>query len=167
MFEGRTLDLQAVMRPPLIVPDTTPVLRLLDQFKQSGQHLAVIVDEYGSVEGLVSVTDILEAITGVLPEPGQDDITPPVRREDGSWLMDGMMPIDEVETLLDLKNMGNGGDFHTLAGFIIDRLGRIPTAGDHFHWHAARFEVVDMDGRRVDKVLIHLPQEDEKEEVEA
>jgi putative hemolysin len=156
-FDGHVLALKTVMRPALIVPDTTPVLRLLDQFKQSGQHIAVVVDEYGSVEGLVSVTDILVAITGELPERGQDNSDKPVRREDGSWLLDGMTALDEVETLLSLRNMRNGGDFHTLAGFVIDKLGRIPAAGDHFQWDEARFEVVDMDGRRVDKVLVYPP----------
>lgn len=163
VFEGRQVDLNAVLRPTFSVPDSTPVLRLLDQFKQSGQHLAIVIDEYGSVEGIVTITDILEAITGDLPEPGQDNPDKPVQREDGSWLIDGMTPLDEVETLIGLKNMRDGGDFHTIAGFVIDKLGRIPTAGDHFHWEDARFEVVDMDGRRVDKVLIHPPVKDELE----
>lgn len=154
---GRPLDIASAMRPPLLVPDTTPVLRLLDQFKQSSQHIAVVIDEYGSVEGLVTLTDILEAIIGALPEIGQETDQKSVQREDGSWLIDGMTPIDEVENLIGLKNMREGGDFHTIAGFMIDKLGRIPSAGDHFHWGEGRFEVVDMDGRRVDKVLIHPP----------
>jgi len=145
------------------VPDTTPVLRLLDQFKQSGQHLAIVIDEYGSVEGLVTMTDILEAIIGDLPELGQEADYKPVRREDGSWLIDGMMPVDEVETLVGLKNMRDEEEFQTIAGFVIDKLGRIPAAGDHFHWNEARFEVVDMDGRRVDKVMIHPPVRGEPE----
>lgn len=159
VFEGQPFDVKLAMRPPLIVPDTTPVLRLLDQFKQSRQHLAIVIDEYGSVEGLVSVTDILESITGDLPENGQDSSEQPVRREDGSWLIDGMTPIDEVENLLNMKNMRDGGEFHTIAGFVIDKLGRIPAAGDNFDWNSLRFEVVDMDARRVDKVLIHPPME--------
>jgi len=160
VFEGREIEITAMMREPFIVPDTTPVLRLIDQFKQSGQHLAVVIDEYGSVEGIVTVTDIIETITGDMPEQGQDSDDRPVRREDGSWLLDGMMPIDEVETFLSMKNMRDGGEFHTIAGFIIEKMGRIPTAGDHFHWGHARFEVVDMDGRRVDKVLIYPPQKE-------
>jgi putative hemolysin len=153
-FDGHTFELKSIMRPALIVPDTTPVLRLLDQFKQSGQHIAIVADEYGSVEGLVSVTDILEAITGGMPERGQTKLDKPVRREDGSWLLDGMTPLDEVEALVSLRGMRGEGDFHTLAGFMVDKLGRIPAAGDHFQWEDARFEVVDMDGRRVDKVLV-------------
>ncbi len=162
-FDGHPLDFKTIMRPALIVPDTTPILRLLDQFKQSGQHIALVVDEYGSAEGLVSVTDILEAITGDLPERGQESETKPVQREDGSWLLDGMAAIDEVETLFGLKNMRGEGDFHTLAGFIIEKLGRIPSAGDHFMSDGARFEVVDMDGRRVDKVLVYPPASGEPE----
>jgi len=165
IFEGRPLEIPAVMRVPLRVPDTTPVLRLLDQFKQSGQHLAIVIDEYGSVEGLVTMTDILEAIIGDLPELGQEADYKPVRREDGSWLIDGMMPVDEVETLVGLKNMRDEEEFQTIAGFVIDKLGRIPAAGDHFHWNEARFEVVDMDGRRVDKVMIHPPVRGEPETV--
>lgn len=156
-FDGHTFELKALMRPALVVPDTTPVLRLLDQFKQSGQHIAIIADEYGSVEGLVSITDILEAITGDMPERGQNASDKPVRREDGSWLIDGMTPIDEAEAFIGLKNMRGDGDFHTLAGFMVDKLGRIPTAGDYFRWEEARFEVVDMDGRRVNKVFVTLP----------
>ena len=163
VFEGNKIDLGVLMRPALSVPDTTPVLRLLDQFKQSGDHIAVVIDEYGSVEGLVSTTDILATITGGLEEGGPDDQYKPVLREDGSWLLDGMMPIDEVENLIGLKNMRDGAEFHTIAGFIIDQLGRIPAAGDHFHWNEARFEVLDMDGRRIDKVLIHSPAKHEDE----
>lgn len=151
------IDLQALMRPPVVVPDTTPVLRLLDQFKQTGRPLAIVIDEYGSVEGMVTVTDILEAIVGDLPEPGQAQDARPVRRADGSWLIDGMTPVDEVEMLTGLKNMRDGEEFHTVAGFVIDQLGRLPATGDVFTWEGARFEVVDMDGRRVDKVLIVPP----------
>ncbi|MDD2325158.1 MAG: hemolysin family protein [Alphaproteobacteria bacterium] len=165
-LSGETLDIQAHMRPPLFVPDTTSVLRLLDMFRQSGQSLAVIIDEYGSVEGIVTAKDILEAIIGALPETGQESDEEPVQREDGSWLIDGMTPIDEVENIIGMKNLRDSGEFHTIAGFMIDKLGRIPTSGDHFHWGEARFEVVDMDGRRVDKVMIlpptHQPASDEE-----
>lgn len=151
------VDFARLMRPPVIVPDTTPVLRLLDQFKQSGRPLAIVIDEYGSVEGMVTVTDVLEAIIGDLPEAGQAQDARPVRRADGSWLIDGMMPVDEVEMLVGLKHMREGEEFHTIAGFVIDKLGRLPNTGDIFIWEEARFEVVDMDGRRVDKVLITPP----------
>jgi len=164
-FDGLNLSIRPVMRPPLIVPDTTPVMRLLDQFKQAGQHIAIVVDEYGSVEGLVSITDIFECVTGGLPERGREGATHPVRREDGSWLIDGMTPIDEVEALTGIKEMRGGGDFQTLAGFMIDRLGRIPTAGDHFHWQGAHFEIVDMDSRRVGRVIVTPPVEEEDQPI--
>lgn len=155
------LAIKSAIRPALIIPDTTPVLRLLDQFKQSGQHIALIVDEYGTVEGLVSVTDIIESITGELPERGRDGLDAPVQREDGSWLIDGMMPIDELEDLTGLKNMRGERDFETLAGFVVEHLGRVPVTGDHFTWEETRFEVVDMDARRVDKVIVTLPRKDD------
>jgi putative hemolysin len=159
-LSGQFPTLRAVMRPALIVPDTTTVFRLLEQFKQSKQHIAIIADEYGSVEGLVSVTDVLQAIIGEMPEGGQDENGEPVKREDGSWLIDGWAPIDEVENLFELKDMRGDGDFHTLAGFVIERLGRLPRTGDRFTWNDTKFEVVDMDGRRVDKVLVTPPPED-------
>ncbi|MGB9153263.1 MAG: hemolysin family protein [Alphaproteobacteria bacterium] len=163
-FDGINLSLKTAMRPPLIVPDTTPVFRLLEQFKRVGQHIAVVVDEYGSVEGLVSITDIVESITGGLPQRGRETVVKPVQREDGNWLIDGMMPIDEVEALIDIKNMRGAGDFQTMGGFMIDHLGHIPTAGDHFQWEGAHFKVVDMDGRRVDKVIVTPPPEDDEGE---
>ncbi|MFY9288116.1 MAG: hemolysin family protein [Alphaproteobacteria bacterium] len=163
MFDGHVVQLKTAMRPPLIVPDTTPVLRILDHFKQSGQHIAVVVDEYGSVQGVVSITDILMAITGDLPERGQEVEDKPFQRQDGSWLIDGMTPLDEVETLLGLKGMRGEGNFHTLAGFMVEQLKRLPSSGDYFHWEDARFEVVDMDGRRVDKVLVHPPANEQTE----
>jgi putative hemolysin len=113
-----------------------------------------VVDEYGSVEGIVTMTDILEAIAGELPELGQDGEAAAVQREDGSWLVDGMSPIEEVEALVGMKNMKGDGDFHTLAGFLLNHFGHVPTAAEHFHWRGIRFEVVDMDGRRIDKVMI-------------
>ncbi len=149
------LDIRALQRPLLSVPDTTPVLKLLEQFKASGQHMAIVIDEYGTVEGLVTVADILTAIAGALPEAGQDDNDKPVQRADGSWLIDGMTPIDEVEQLIGLKKMQEeDDDFHTLAGFMLARMGRIPATADKFTWQSTSFEVVDMDGRRIDKVLI-------------
>ncbi len=164
-FEDPNLSLHPVMRPPLMVPDTTPVLRLLEQFKRAGKHIALVVDEYGSVEGVVTLTDILETITGALEDGSdQQDSDRPIRREDGSWLLDGMTPVDEVEALTRLRDMRGSGDFQTIAGFIIDHLARLPVTGDHFVWEGARFEVVDIDGRRIDKVLVTPPVREEKEE---
>lgn len=151
---GETIDLKTAQRPALIVPDTTPVLRLLEQFKRKSQYFAVVIDEYGTVEGVVSVTDILAAIAGDIPQQGDTDSSAPFKRPDGTWLLDGLMPIDEVESLFDLRDLNEDEDFHTLAGFFIARLGRLPRVGDVVEWQDHRFEIVDMDGRRVDKVLV-------------
>ncbi|QQR68602.1 MAG: HlyC/CorC family transporter [Alphaproteobacteria bacterium] len=152
---GRLLEVRRALREPLIVPDGTPVLRLLDIFRQSGQHVAVLVDEYGSVEGLVTPTDILTAIAGDLPEPGQGDEPMVVRREDGTWLVEGLAPIETIEAQLSLRGLREPDeDFHTLAGFMLARLGHVPQTGESLIWNQHRFEIVDMDGRRIDKILV-------------
>ncbi|AWU96672.1 hemolysin family protein [Azospirillum ramasamyi] len=155
-LNGIAFDLKAAMVQPLVVHDGTPVFRLLDLFKQASVHMAIVVDEYGSVEGLVTMTDILEAIAGELPDSNQEGEAAAVQREDGSWLVDGMTPVEEVEALVGVKNMKGEGDFHTIAGFLLDHFGHVPTAAEHLFWNGIRFEVVDMDGRRIDKVLIQL-----------
>jgi putative hemolysin len=156
LLSGKPLDLQVSLHKPLIIHDGTPVLRVLELFKQAGLHMAIVVDEYGSIEGIATVTDILETIAGDFPDEGEEDAGA-VRRDDGSWLVDGMLPIDEVEHRLGLRGLLSDRDFHTLAGLILAELGHVPRAGEHFIWQGSRFEVMDMDGRRVDKVLITLP----------
>lgn len=158
-FTGSPFDLKEALAKPLVVHDGTPVLRLLELFRESSTHMAVVVDEYGSVEGIATLTDILEAIAGELPELGQEGDGAAVRREDGSWLVDGMTPVEEVETLIGVKGLKGEGDFHTIAGFMLDHFGHVPTAAEHFHWNGVRFEVVDMDGRRIDKILIQRNEE--------
>ncbi len=149
------LDIAGSLKQPLIVHEATPVLRLLEMFRENPIHMAVVVDEYGVVEGIVTPTDILTAIAGELPEDASDiDEPSAVRREDGSWLMDGMLGIHEAERLLERKDMRGDEDFETLAGFVLARLARIPQIGDHFEWGGLRFEIVDMDGRRVDRILV-------------
>jgi putative hemolysin len=156
LLTGKPLDLQICLHKPLIIHDGTPVLRVLELFKQAGLHMAIVVDEYGSIEGIATVTDILETIAGDFPDEGEDDAGA-IRREDGTWLVDGMLPIDEVEHRLGLRGLRGERDFHTLAGFILAELGHVPRAGEHFVHQGSRYEVMDMDGRRVDKVLIALP----------
>jgi putative hemolysin len=145
--------------PLLYVPDRTTVLNLLNRFKKEKVQLAVVVDEYGTTEGLVTLTDVVEAIAGDLPERGEDHGPQIVRRDDGSLLVDGTVPTDEVETITGLDM---GKEVEMLAGFVLDHLGRIPEAGASFRHGNARFEVVDMDGNRIDKVLIEVgPKSDE------
>ncbi|AUN29151.1 hemolysin family protein [Niveispirillum cyanobacteriorum] len=154
LLQGGKFDLRAVVRDALIVHDGTEVMRLLDLFKQSGEHMAIVVDEYGTVEGIATLTDVLEGIAGELPDDGGED-SDIVRREDGSLLIDGMMAVEEVEAHLGLKSLRDeDSGYHTLAGFLLFKLGRIPTAGEYADHDGYRFEVVDMDGRRIDKVLV-------------
>lgn len=147
------VDLAAAMREPLYVNDAMPILKLLDRFRASNVHMAIVLDEHGTVEGVVTPLDILTAIAGDLPERGGEDEPDAVRRDDGSWLLDGRMPVDEVERTLGLHGMAEAGDYETLAGFVLERLGHIPGPGEHFVWRDWRFEVVDLDRRRIDKVL--------------
>ena len=150
-----SFDINASLKSPLVVHEATHVLKLLEMFRENPVHMAVVVDEYGVLEGIVTPTDILTAIAGELPEDVADiDEPSAVRRDDGSWLIDGMLGIHEAERLLERKDMRGDEDFETLAGFVLSRLGRIPQIGDHFEWDGLRFEIVDMDGRRIDRVLV-------------
>jgi putative hemolysin len=155
--QGRPFDLEAQAVTPLIVHDGTPILKLLDLMKTSGHHMAMLVDEYGSLEGLATITDIVETIAGDLPEAGRQAEVAAVRREDGSWLIEGSMPVDAFEDTVGLRGLRGDGDFHTVAGFVLNRLGHVPEAGDAFEHDGVRFEVVDMDGRRIDKILVVPP----------
>ncbi|HEX2277554.1 MAG TPA: hemolysin family protein [Candidatus Tectomicrobia bacterium] len=157
LLRGEPLDLTAVLRQPLYVPESMRALEVLELFKQSATHIALVIDEYGGVQGLVTPSDILEAIVGDLPEPGEQVDPLAVQREDGSWLLDGMLSIDDFKELFHLGRLPDEdqGVYQTLAGFVIMQLGRIPAVSDHFEWGGLRIEVVDMDGNRVDKVLAH------------
>ncbi len=149
-------DLAGAILPPLFVPESMRGLKVLERFKETGIHLAIVVDEYGAVQGVVALTDILEAIVGDIPHI--DEMTEPqmTRREDGSWLIDGMMPIDEFKDAFEIEKLPeeDGGLYQTLGGFVIIHFERIPSSGDHFDWGDLRFEVVDMDNNRVDKLLV-------------
>lgn len=146
------IDLTQAIREPLFVSESMPILKLLERFRTSNIHLAIVLDEYGSFEGIVTPTDILVAIGGSLPE-GLDDEYSAVQRADGSWLLDAGLPIDEVERRLDRLKLPKERDYETLAGLILERFGHIPGVGETVDWSGWRFEVVDLDGRRIDKVL--------------
>ena len=156
VLSGKALDLRASLSQPLFVPESMTALRLLELFRESRSHVALVVSEHGSVEGLVTMTDVLEAIVGDLVPPGGRVEPPAVRRDDGSWLLDGGITIDDFKEVFPVGQMPGeeDGAYQTLAGFVITRLGRIPSAADRFEWGGLSFEVVDMDGRRVDKVLV-------------
>ena len=155
-FVGQPIDLMALAQQPLYVPESMRALHVLELFKQSGTHIALVVDEYGGIQGLVTPSDILEAIVGDIPSAEELREPQAVQREDGSWLLDGMLSVDEFKELFQLRALPGEeqGVYQTLAGFVIMHLGRIPSAADHFEWGGLRFEVVDMDGNRVDKVLV-------------
>ncbi|MFA7291438.1 MAG: hemolysin family protein [Rhodocyclaceae bacterium] len=152
-------DIQAVLHPPLYVPESVSTTQLLESFRRARLQFALIVDEYGEVQGLVTLTDVLASIVGelVVPEAPEDrDI---IQRDDGSWLVDGDVGIERLKSQLDISNDLPGEDernFHTLGGFIMHVLGRIPSPADHFVTTGLRFEVMDMDKNRVDKVLISI-----------
>jgi len=154
---GGQIDVAATMRELLVVGERTPVLMLIDLFRREAVHFALVVDEYGTTQGVVTATDLLEAVAGELPEEGEPEGPAIVERADGSFLVDGMVPIDAFADRLGLGDLKAGGDFETVAGFVIDRLGRLPEVGDRVARDDMVVEVLDMDGRRIDKVLVTLP----------
>lgn len=153
VHRGR-LDTQRDLQPPLHIPDSLSVLQLLDQFQKSSTHLAIVTDEYGEIEGITTPIDILKAIAGELPELGSRERPEVVQRSDGSWLVDGHLSIEELQQKLGRRDMV-GRDYHTVAGFVLARLGRIPKAGDTLTWRDLKIEIMDMDGVRIDKVMLH------------
>jgi putative hemolysin len=152
--DGQPPEITTVLRPALVVPEGLPVLRALDRLKQAGTGLAVVVDEHGGTSGVITLTDVLEAIVGDLPSPEEEGEPQIVRRDDGSWLVDGLASIEEVKERLRLKDLPEEGEYQTLAGFVFLEMQRVPAVGESFIWGELRFEVMDMDGRRIDKVLI-------------
>ncbi|MBD2089300.1 HlyC/CorC family transporter [Microcoleus sp. FACHB-1515] len=156
---GESFDLTTMLRQPLYIPEGTHALKVLELFKQSSTHIALVVDEYGVLQGVVTLNDVMEVIIGDVPFADRPHESPAVQRDDGSWLLDGMLPIDKLKEIFELEELPGEerGNYQTLGGFIVTQLGRIPTATDHFDWENVRFEVVDMDGNRVDKVLV-VPQ---------
>lgn len=157
---GEPIDLRRLAEPALVVPESMPALAAVKRFQRRPNTAAIVVDEYGGVQGLISLHDLVEAITGDLGETlrGSGEA---VQRADGSWLLDGALPVHEVRDLLHTGPLPgeNSGDFETLGGFLMASLGRIPEVGDTFDWDNRRFEVVDMDGRRIDRVLVSGPAE--------
>ncbi|MDX9874535.1 MAG: hemolysin family protein [Spongiibacteraceae bacterium] len=154
LLSEQPLDIRAAVQKPLVVFEGISAVAALEQLRHNGAPLALVVDEYGHVLGMVTSADILAALTGGLN--GHDDHDDPdaVQRPDGSWLFDGALPLEEVWSCLELQRLPERGDYHTLAGLVLSVLGTIPTSGDSFEWHGLNFEVVDMDGRRIDKVLV-------------
>jgi putative hemolysin len=151
------VELRALVTPPLYVPTAMPAGKLIEEFKKSGKHIALVVDEFGGLQGLVTLNDVMMAIVGNLPEREQRHDPKAVLRQDGTWLIDAMLDIDEAKTSLGIDDDLPGEDenrFSTLGGFILFRLGHIPREGEKFQWGRFEFEVIDMDRQRIDKVLV-------------
>jgi putative hemolysin len=147
---GEAIHLKECLSPALFIPETTFASRALEIFKESNKELVLVIDEFGGVTGLLTINDVIEEIVGDI-EIGEPQVT---QRQDGSWLLDGMLDIDEFKELFHLGILPNEDDYETLAGFVMTSLGKIPRTSDQFEWEGLRFEVVDMDARRVDKVLV-------------
>jgi putative hemolysin len=155
LAEGRMPVLTEELQSPVFVPETLSGMELLDHFRTHVAQLVFVVDEYGAVQGVITLRDVLEAITGEFgPESGDDAWA--IQREDGSWLMDGLIPVPEIKDRLEIKDLPeeDRGRYNTLAGMIMLLLGRLPRTTDAVEWGDWRFEVVDLDGKRVDKVLV-------------
>ncbi len=150
------LNLRDYIQEPIYVPENMAALKALENIQTSGVHLALVVDEFGGIIGMVTDYDILEAIVGEIPEDGTDTDYIAVQREDGSWLFDGLIAIDELKEILNIHVMPSEdrAGYQTLSGFVMSELGRIPKTGAKFTYDNYQFEVVDMDGRRVDRVLV-------------
>lgn len=159
LLDDKSVTLAELVRPPLYVPEAISPMQLLEQFKRTRNHTALVVDEYGEIEGLVSINDVMEAIVGDLPTEASDSDEEIVQRDDGSWLVDGMMSLDDFKEHFDLDMIEGEetGDFQTVAGFVIFMLGRVPATADRVEWGGFTFEVVDMDRTRVDKLLVTAP----------
>jgi magnesium and cobalt exporter, CNNM family len=160
LARGGPVRLAELARKVPIIPERTSVLSLIELFRREGEHYAAIVDEYGATQGIVTAIDVLESIAGDLPQRGETEGPMVVRREDGAYLIDGMLPIDEFEDLLGRPGLRGDGDYETLAGFVIERLGHLPEVGERLVADDMTIEILAMDGRRLDRVLVTLPRAD-------
>jgi putative hemolysin len=167
-IKGNEANLAAHLQPAVFVPETLNGMDLLGHFRASGTQMVLVVDEYGEVQGLVSLQDVLEAVTGEFKPRNQEDAWA-VQRDDGTWLLDGLIPIPELKDKLIWKSVPeeDKSRYHTLSGLVMWLLGRLPQTGDKTTWEGWELEVVDLDGKRVDKVLAtKLPEESETPEGE-
>ena len=159
-LDGGNVDLEQDLRKPLFVPESMYAFRVLELFKSSGEPFALVADEYGEIEGVVTLNDVLEAIVGEIPASDELEDPEAVLREDGSWFLDGSLPINRFKEVLQIERLPDEytGSYHTLAGFVMTRMGRLPSVADSFEWKGLHFEVADMDGYRIDKVIVTPPE---------
>ena len=156
---GKNANLSGSLRRSPLVPEGAPATSALEAFKRSGMPVSLVIDERGHIEGLLTLTDVLEALIGEVPDEEEPAEAPIVRREDGSLMVDGLLGANELREHLGLGGLPREEEagYHTVGGMVMDNLGRVPATGDRFDWEGFTFEVLDMDGRRVDKVLITPP----------
>jgi putative hemolysin len=166
LLRSETLNPEVCLRKPLFVPETAPARQVLEKFRESGMDLALVVDEFGSIQGLVTLNDMLEALVGELPTDDTQADGQIMQREDGSWLVDGSMSLEELEHRIEPLPRFQRANYRTLGGFIMAQLGHIPVVAENVHWQGFCFEVMDMDGNRVDKVLVSLASVSERERVD-
>jgi len=150
LLAGEDAPLTDFLQPAAFIPETAFASQALEIFKEGNAALMLVVDEFGSVQGLLTIQDVLEEIVGDL----ETDTPQVTQRQDGSWLLDGMLPIDDFKEIFNLRSMPEEDNYETLGGFAMTRLRRIPSPGDIFEWSGLRFEVMDMDGKRVDKIMV-------------
>ena len=155
-LRGEPIDIRSVMTKPFFIPEIAPVLTVVEQMRRTGTRDAIVVDEYGGVAGLLTLNDVLSDVVGELDEDTNTGIKGSIRRDDGSWLLDGNFPAHETRELLDIDELPGeeDGHFETIGGFVMDQLGHIPATGEHVRIDRYRIEVVDMDGHRIDKLLV-------------
>ncbi|AWI09754.1 hemolysin family protein [Ereboglobus luteus] len=163
---GLKTNLKDLLVSPLVVPETMMAMHLLESFKKTGKHIALITDEFGAIQGLVTLIDVLEAIVGDLPAQDSREAPASKQREDGSWLIDATLTTGDLKSLLNIDELPHEeeADFQTLGGFMVTNFGRIPASGDFFEYAGWRFEIVDMDRHRVDKVLVSKTKTDAPDE---
>ncbi|GMV33503.1 MAG: hypothetical protein DCC59_08825 [Chloroflexi bacterium] len=149
-LSNKEISLKELAKPPHFIPETMPASRALEVLKKNNAEMLLVVDEFGGLQGLLTIADILEEIVGEM----EGDEPQATQRQDGSWLLDGMLEVDEFKEIFNIKDLPHEDEYETLSGFVMTSLGRLPQTADHFEWGALRFEVMDMDGRRVDKVLV-------------
>lgn len=151
-LRGESLRLKLNLQPVMYIPETAHASRALEIFKAGEAEMLIIVDEFGSMQGLLTISDILEEIVGDI----QDGEPQATQRQDGSWLLDGMLDVEDFKEIFNIRHLPDEEEYETLGGFIMNHLGRVPRAADMFEWNNLRFEVMDMDGNRVDKVMVTL-----------
>lgn len=154
-MEARPFNMKELCRKPIFVTEKTPAVKLLELFKTSKMHIAFVVDEYGAIQGLVTFGDILRSVFEDVEDTPEEE-REIMQREDGSWLISGSLPLDEFTDYMETgrPDEEERAGINTVGGFVMAKLGTVPSEGQNFEWRGLRFEVVDMDGRRVDKILV-------------